>query len=536
MPISLNAEQKSIESIFANRYLYNIPAYQRAYSWGISECERLFEDLENAFINEQENGYFLGSLILGSPYDKSNEFEIIDGQQRLTTLTIFLRVLTEFDKDNVKLKEAIWLLDDRSRAKICSRLKLSDILEKDKESLSKILDEKYDISQKPSDKKNNFYNNANFFYEKLKEFQKTYAKSQYNLENFIDYILRQVTLLPIYTMGKDSADAREKALRVFETTNNRGMPLDDSDIFKSRLYYMANRQGTTEDFNEKWNEFEERCDYIDDNTDNKLKLRVFRIYSYLIRGENGIKSSEIGLRDFFEKDKKSPFKNSSYQEILNNLNEILNAIELFDKIKSNPKSKLAKWFQLIDLYSNMYPKDTMILYLKYKNITEDIIGKDKEQAHIAFAKRLVKRCYAKGATTTIKHDMYAIMVDIAHNKELQDAEYKNLYFDYLGLLYKGYAFLAIYLDDKQELIYPCKTISIKSLGAKPKDDSYNYIGNHIASNLNIKDIKNGKKSKEIKNILLKDLLGNENKINKERYEIYIKEIMRRYKIFFGTQE
>ena len=91
MALQLNAEQKYILKIFEDRTKYVIPPYQRAYSWTENECEELFEDLKNAYYTNKNEGYFLGNIILSTT--NRDEFEVIDGQQRLTTLIMFLKVL-----------------------------------------------------------------------------------------------------------------------------------------------------------------------------------------------------------------------------------------------------------------------------------------------------------------------------------------------------------------------------------------------------------------------------------------------------------
>ena len=85
--------QKTVKSLFTtddkgNSYKYIIPPYQREYSWKEEQWESLFND-----IYENETGYFLGSIICIS--SETNELDVIDGQQRLTTLSILLLSLYE---------------------------------------------------------------------------------------------------------------------------------------------------------------------------------------------------------------------------------------------------------------------------------------------------------------------------------------------------------------------------------------------------------------------------------------------------------
>ncbi len=109
MALSLNAEQKSLLKIFKIEEKYIIPAYQRPYSWGYEQCYQLYIDLMNNFKPENElnlneypfddtiveekneqisNEYFLGNIIIAKSEEKQEKLEIIDGQQRLTTLLL----------------------------------------------------------------------------------------------------------------------------------------------------------------------------------------------------------------------------------------------------------------------------------------------------------------------------------------------------------------------------------------------------------------------------------------------------------------
>ena len=93
----LNVDQKSIKSLFQDKKAdFLIPDYQRPYAWGIEECEILWEDIfefaipENDYTKfEQNSEYFLGPIVMFK--NEGDKQEIIDGQQRLTTLMLLLR-------------------------------------------------------------------------------------------------------------------------------------------------------------------------------------------------------------------------------------------------------------------------------------------------------------------------------------------------------------------------------------------------------------------------------------------------------------
>lgn len=86
----MKTERKSVlDYLSKNKFV--IPLYQRAYVWGESECEELLDDIMNFFETREENDdYFLGSVVM---YKENNLQNLIDGQQRTTTLSLLIRVL-----------------------------------------------------------------------------------------------------------------------------------------------------------------------------------------------------------------------------------------------------------------------------------------------------------------------------------------------------------------------------------------------------------------------------------------------------------
>lgn len=100
--VSIDTRQCKIKKIFSDEFVFNIPLYQRPYTWTPDEAEALLEDLLNAMGDgkqdmEEVPSYFLGSIVL-TKGDKPDS-EVIDGQQRLTTITILMTVSRVLCKD-----------------------------------------------------------------------------------------------------------------------------------------------------------------------------------------------------------------------------------------------------------------------------------------------------------------------------------------------------------------------------------------------------------------------------------------------------
>jgi len=471
MALTLTAEQKTIDEIFSGNSKYIIPPYQRAYSWDEEQCSELLEDIKNAFETNEDEGYFIGNIVIARSSEEKNSLEIIDGQQRLITLTLFLKVLSELDSTNNALNDAIWIKDRRDRSKKEQRVQTRVFEDKDSLFLKEVLEQN---TENLCNKKatNRFIKNTCLFSKELKKVN--------NIEDFSNFILDKVTLLPIESTDTDKDKAREKALKIFETINNRGKPLSNSDIFKANLYSMALNSLKHKEFIERWTKLDYECENI------KLKgfdiVRLFKIYSYIVRAENGNSKSEIGLRDFFIKKEYSPFKSKKYNEIMDDLFYILDAIKFYETIIIDTKqnNELSKWFQLIDIYTNNYPKDLLILFL-YKNREKGT------QEYLDFAKSLVRYCYFEGSTTRIKFTIYTWMVDVIKDNW---SVYYPVYVDnieYLGMLYKGFGLLHVYLENN-EAIYPYKIKRLRDVTdfIYPEYSYYDRIGHTVVTDIHNK--------------------------------------------------
>jgi len=545
MALSLTAEQQSIFDMFSGKNQYIIPAYQRAYSWGESECKELFEDLKNAYYTNPKDGYFLGNVVIALSLEDRNRLEVIDGQQRLTTLTLFMKVLLAFDEVNNDLQNAIKIPGGRRGDASKQRLETNVFIKQDFEFLEEALSLNFtDKNCKVSEKENQFKKNICFFYNEINKFSENN-----NIQDFIDFFLYDVTLLPIQTEDSDADKAREKALKIFETMNDRGLSLSDSDIFKAKLYSNALNNLKHDDFIEKWNEFDENCRDITNHIDFKQKNpidEVFRTYTYILRGERGNKSNEISLRAFFLQDKDSPFKKMNYDEVLTDLSKIIDAIQFFGDVTRKPKKykELTKWFQLINLYTNKYPLNILFVYLYKNGLTTT---KDLEN----FTRDLVKFAYGTGTSIDkMKKSMFNLSIKIMHEKELKfdmksDDEQR---YTYSGSLRKGLSLLALYLNPKQDSIEPFyfdKIINSRdvegldsSWNDKEFDDYKEKIGNILIIDLPKKNSKLNKKINYLENSSMDEiiqLLPNLKNWSYEKYEEREKMLKTRLATFFEVK-
>lgn len=448
MGLELKAEEKSINTLFSgDKNQYIIPPYQRPYSWNEEQCEELLNDLFKAFEDEETHSYFLGNIVIASSLEDKKRLEVIDGQQRLTTLTLLLKALLFFDDKNKKLKNSIWELDDRTDEPKEQRLKTMVFEDRDAKFLQEALELSLDKDCKTTKKDNQFKKNICYFYNELKD------KEVKILQDFADFLLYDVSILPIQTQGNDKDIARENALKIFETINDRGLPLSDSDIFKAKLFSMALNEKKSDDFIKDWKQLDADCESIDSTID-----ALFKIYTHIIRGEAKIKGTEVGLRDFFTKNPKSPFyqekkdeKSSlrSYFDVLEILFKIIECISFYKGVIKDPSKykEFAPWFQILQEHRNKNPLTALFVYL-YKN------GFDDKEQLLLFCQNLTRLSLDMTMKSQLQFQIYDLISKIMNNEpyEYYSSKIKESDFEYFGVLKNGYALLAFYLQENQEVI------------------------------------------------------------------------------------
>lgn len=239
----MEARQISIEDFLSsNKTRFIIPVYQRNYDWREKNCLQLFNDIKNASINENIKSHFMGSIVYISNSETESidlkEFVIIDGQQRLTTVTLFLKALYDVTEDE-DLKEEIletYLINKRLDEQ--NKIKLKPI-KKDDETFVKLLKNNLDTIDKDS----NIYKNYIFFKNRLLE-----------IEN-IKELFKGFKKLFIVHIALNRRDDNPQL--IFESINSTGVSLSQSDLIRNFLLMDKKSDEQTRLFEEYWFKIEE---------------------------------------------------------------------------------------------------------------------------------------------------------------------------------------------------------------------------------------------------------------------------------------
>lgn len=366
----LNIDQKTVKDLFsAKKTKFLIPDYQRPYAWGESECQTLWEDLFNFSFPEKNcdnfdsdsDEYFLGPIVTFKNDD--GDMEIIDGQQRLTTLMLLLRAF--YDKfKNMKddksaktrkqIEQCLWKTDEfgdanKDELKIDSEVATDN----DKDEFSEIL-----RTGSVSKGKSSYAKNYEYFQNKIKEFTKEYVSYTPLLPL---RIMQNCILLPI------EAESQDTALRIFSTLNDRGKPLSDADIFKAQFYKHYSDKGEKESFIEKWKDLEVLCNSIFKTSSSSALDEIFTRYMYYERAKQGIKlSTTEALRRFYEKDSYALLKKDETFDNLIDLADFWN--DIYDQNVERFSNDVLKRLYVLNYAPNgMWTYIVSVYYMEYRD-------------------------------------------------------------------------------------------------------------------------------------------------------------------------
>lgn len=423
----LNIDQKTIKDLFSDKKSdFLIPDYQRPYAWEESECQTLWDDIfafsfpdGNADNFDSENDeYFLGPIVTFKNQD-TGKSEIIDGQQRITTLMLLLRafyvkLLNMKDNNTIKTRDAIasciWKADefdntDKTRLKIDSEVASDD----DKEEFYYILIN----GEVKKDMKSRYANAFRFFEEKIQVFLNEFPSYFAFLPN---RVLKNCILLPI------EAESQDTALRIFSTLNDRGKSLSDTDIFKAQFYKYYASKSEKDDFIARWKDLETLSEKIFSSQSGSAMDELFTEYMYYLRAKQGIKlSTTEALRKFFEKNNYSLLKNDEALNDLEKLADFWSAIETQDEAFSE---RVLKQLFILNYAPNGMWRYFLSVY--YMSRGEDVANLDEEKLYNFLNKTIAfiwSYNFIRPGVNALRTPIYPEMVNLVNGEEIDFREY-----------------------------------------------------------------------------------------------------------------
>lgn len=381
--------------------VFTIPEYQRAYSWGIDNCDKLWQDINDFVESESKDRYFFGTIIINCQ-DNDTKYGLIDGQQRTTTFLLLLKALlvriniaierTASDEDSASLcrglqerrRRIMGILykaetedisdkpDAAKDAEICHReiiLENFSINEQYKTELSTILQatdyasaEARVIKIKYKQKDNrytNFFRNFKFFYGKISEL------SDSQLNSIAKSITDNCEVIEIKSWQV------EQAITMFNSLNSDGLPLYDSDIISAKLYAEAEKRGKEKEFADLWKQLNNCINELESTRIADINSILMQ-YMYYIRTINKETISETGainvttpgLRRYFTEINKMPITDP-----IGMCSDMVKLAKVWKKVSEYPQMKvLLKFNENTKLFLASY-----FFRFDEDNITEELV-------------------------------------------------------------------------------------------------------------------------------------------------------------------
>ncbi|HET7323755.1 MAG TPA: DUF262 domain-containing HNH endonuclease family protein [Halococcus sp.] len=420
----IEAEEEFLSELYDD-YHYQIPKFQRPFSWTEENFIDLIDDLTDAYdvgreshqglldkdgelkkssLNRYEP-YFLGSIILNAGRGSGERHDIIDGQQRLTSLAILIAVLRDMVEDNDRSKSLGGLIYEKSdpiKGKAESvRLK---IRERDMDFFDEYVLTNGATADAPlpetgdTEPEQNILQAIDEFRQALYEWR---DENSGDLADFATFLTLRVVMVRITTNSLSSA------FRLFNVTNARGMPLNNADLLKSENLSEIEDDDKREQYQRKWEDMEEEVG-------NEGLERFIGFMRHLIVKEKSRKSvyDEFKERVFSQN---REFKGANFVDYLERVFNIHRQRVYDAKLNSDVQEENVYYHNLISLMRDFYPSDEWIVALVW---FDDRF--DDESALSAFVRRLERRLTVDWLTGGSFNDRYNRVYNLLHEIENAD--------------------------------------------------------------------------------------------------------------------
>ena len=242
------AECRLIEYMEGAKKRFIIPVYQRNYDWKMENCKQLFDDLVKV-IKNQRNSHFFGSIVsVYEPSGRNTEFLVIDGQQRLTTVSLLMLAMYNLIKNNIVMPEDNTIADQLYEDFLVDkhqpeekRIKLKSV-KNDRRAFGKLFD---DVEEHI--RESNITVNYNYFYDRIQ-------KQEITIDELLDAICR-LEIINITLTKEDDPQL------IFESLNSTGLDLSEGDKIRNYILMGLPSQEQNDYYEKYWNRIEQCTRY-----------------------------------------------------------------------------------------------------------------------------------------------------------------------------------------------------------------------------------------------------------------------------------
>lgn len=391
---TIKGEAFYLSKVFSSDFQYSIPDYQRPYSWEEEHIKQLFDDLYEFYQRKIDESYFLGSIVVIKK-DHQPEADVVDGQQRLTSLTILIAALTHYfsDEDKPEGKEILQQPAKKSQ-NLAAQPRLT-LRQRDKDFFRKYIQELRFNELKnltidhdcKNDAQKNIVRNAKIILECI---QNKFSNDSVAIFDFFSFLIQKCCLVVVSTPNQKSA------FRIFSVMNNRGLDLLPTDILKADL--IGKIQTNQDEYTQKWEDLEQE---LGRNRFNELFTHIRMIElknkaqrSILEELQELVLPKITSISDFIDNELSSyasafsALKNSKYRADSNEfeinqyvywLNRVgfsewlpVAILFLHQKPDSNQSIEFFKYLEVLTSYLHLSAKDVNKRIERYALILKDL--------------------------------------------------------------------------------------------------------------------------------------------------------------------
>ncbi len=422
-----------------------IPIYQRVYSWEKEQCKELWDDIIKVGGDDKMDGHFIGSIlyVLDGITHSDNALLIIDGQQRLTTITLLLTALRDHWSDKRKEIEDHYLINSDKDGDKKFRLILSD---SDKDTLLSLIDKD---RRKPSEPSSKIVENFKFFEE--------WVSNTNELETIFKGLEKLMVVEIALEKGKDEPQL------IFESMNSKGMELTQTDLIRNYIVMETEDEKQESFYSKYWRAMEEEFEQ-----NKKLFDRFVRHYLTIKTREiPNINKVYVALKDYRQKE------GIGIEDLLKDLQKYCGYFcQIVFKKEADKDLNKALGF-LVDLEMDVvYP----LLLELYSDYSDGVLSKDDFRRSIALIESYICRRAVCGIPTNglnklfpsftkhIQKDQYfeSLKAHFGYLTEKQrfpnNDEFKDCFItiDFYKFKKREYFFERLENFERKERVYTCE--------------------------------------------------------------------------------
>ena len=388
----MKANETKVDKFLAtNETTFAIPVYQRNYDWTIFQCKQLLHDIIETGKNDKTNAHFIGSIVYvhDDVYTASGltELTIIDGQQRLTTITLIYIALYRLAKelDDEMLVNRIhktYLINEFAPEAEKLKLKPTD---NNKDALRYILNST-DAEEFGSYSK--IIENFNYF------------KSEINAGN-VETIQRGLSKLIFVDIALDRQ--KDNPQRIFESLNSTGLELSQADLIRNYILMGLSRVHQDRIYNNYWVIIEQNAK---DEILNKTRVSEF-IRDYLT-----LKNKEIPNKGDVYAKFKEQYPTKTIDDLENVLTELKSLVKYYNKL-ANPRNEVDKEIRIQLEYINRLEINVAFPFLMkvYEDYSKDIIEKNTFISVLTLVQAFVFRRFVLGLPSNALNKIFMGLYD-----------------------------------------------------------------------------------------------------------------------------